>query len=75
MNVKGFVYGSKLFGALLLEQQRRGVIVNMSSVSGEEGSSDAVYGLSAHTVLFLLSENARNYTGATFDLNNGCYLR
>ena len=135
VNVKGAVYCSKLFGQLLLNQKRHGVILNMSSVSGIEASSDAVYGLSkaallgltkscamnfspyirvnaltptmvdtsmmstipdwrkaeyrehelikqpvlpvdiANTVTFLLSERARNYTGATFDINNGCYLR
>ena len=29
----------------------------------------------ANTVAFLLSDEARNYTGAIFDLNNGCYMR
>ena len=107
----------------------------MSSVSGMEGSSDAIYGLSkaailgltkscamnfspyirvnavaptmvntpmmgtipdwrkeeylshqlintpvlpkdvADTVVFLLSDKAKHYTGATFDINNGGYLR
>ncbi|USG64997.1 SDR family oxidoreductase [Brevibacillus ruminantium] len=135
VNVRGFLYFSKFFGELLVRQERAGVIVNLSSVSGIEGSSDAVYGMSkaavlgltkscamsfspyirvnaiaptlvetammdqvpdwrkkeyrehelikspvlpvdvANTAVFLLSEKARNYTGATFDLNNGCYLR
>lgn len=135
VNVKGFIYCSKFFGRILITRKREGVIINMSSVSGLEGSSDAVYGLSkaaivgltkscavnfspyirvnavtptlvdtsmmntvpdwrkaeyreyelikkpvlpidiANTVIFLLSEKARNYTGATFDINNGCYLR
>ena len=111
------------------------MIVNMSSVSGIEGSSDAIYGLSkaailgltkscamnfspyirvnavaptmvntpmmgvipdwrkeeylshelihtpvmpedvADTVVFLLSDKSKHYTGATFDINNGGYLR
>lgn len=135
INVKGYVYFSQLFAKLLLQDKRQGVIVNMSSVSGIEGSSDAIYGLSkaailgltkscamnfspyirvnavapsmastpmmshipdwrqkeyqqqqlikepllpediADTVLFLLSSKSRAYTGATFDINNGCYLR
>ncbi|WP_340026605.1 SDR family oxidoreductase [Paenibacillus sp. FSL K6-1096] len=135
INVKGYVYLSQGFGRLLLAQKRQGVVVNMSSVSGQEGSSDAVYGLSkaavlgltkscamnfapyirvnavaptmtatpmmahipawrqqeylehqltpepllaediAGTVVFLLSSRAKGYTGATFDINNGCYLR
>lgn len=138
VNIKGAVYFSQMFGKLLIgneSNRRKGTIVNISSVSGIEGSSDAVYGLSkaallgltkscamnfspyirvnavaptmvntsmmdvipewrkqeylshqlidspvlpkdvAETVIFLLSEKSRHYTGATFDLNNGCYLR
>ncbi len=135
INIKGAVFFSKFFGKLKLEQKKNGVIVNITSVSGLEGSSDALYGLSksaligltkscamnfspfirvnavaptlvdtdlinnvpkwrideyrekelikkslkpddvANTVIFLLSELAGNYTGAIFDLNNGCYLR
>ncbi|MEK3902220.1 SDR family NAD(P)-dependent oxidoreductase [Paenibacillus sp. FSL R7-0179] len=135
INIKGYVYFSQAFGRMLLERKQKGVIVNMSSVSGQEGSSDAVYGLTkaailgltkscamnfapsirvnavaptmadtpmmghipawrqqeyrehqlnpepllaedvADTVIFMLSSRARAYTGATFDINNGCYLR
>ncbi|MFJ8257106.1 SDR family NAD(P)-dependent oxidoreductase [Peribacillus asahii] len=135
INVKGFIYFSQMFGKKLLQSQRKGVIVNMSSVSGIEGSSDAIYGLSkaailgltkssamnfspyirvnavaptmvntpmmdtipdwrkeeylnhqlidtpvmpedvADTVIFLLSDKSKHYTGATFDINNGGYLR
>ncbi|GIN39359.1 SDR family NAD(P)-dependent oxidoreductase [Heyndrickxia oleronia] len=135
INVKGFVYFSQMFGKKLLQTERQGVIVNMSSVSGIEGSSDAIYGLSkaailgltkscamnfspyirvnavaptmvnipmmgvipdwrkeeylshelihtpvmpedvADTVVFLLSDKSKHYTGATFDINNGGYLR
>lgn len=135
INVKGFIYFSQMFGKKLFQSHRKGVIINMSSVSGMEGSSDAIYGLSkaailgltkscamnfspyirvnavaptmvnmpmmgmipnwrkeeylghqlidtpvlpedvADTVIFLLSDNAKHYTGATFDINNGGYLR
>lgn len=135
INVKGCIYFSQNFGKKLLQDQRYGVIINMSSVSGMEGSSDAIYGLSkaailgltkscamnfspyirvnavaptmvntpmmnsipnwrkeeylshqligtpvlpedvADTVVFLLSDKAKHYTGATFDINNGGYLR
>ncbi|SHK90588.1 SDR family NAD(P)-dependent oxidoreductase [Desulforamulus aeronauticus] len=135
INVKGFIYFSQMFGKKLFHSQSKGVIVNMSSVSGIEGSSDAIYGLSkaailgltkscamnfspyirvnavaptmvdtpmmdtipdwrkkeyvshqlidtpvlpedvAETVLFLLSDKSKHYTGATFDINNGGYLR
>ncbi|MMZ59584.1 3-oxoacyl-[acyl-carrier-protein] reductase FabG [compost metagenome] len=135
INVKGYVYLSQLFGDFMVRRKNSGVILNMSSVSGIEGSSDAIYGLTkagilgltkscamnfspyirvnavaptivetsmmdnipkwrieeytnhqlikqpllpedvAHTVTFLLSEKSKHYTGATFDINNGCYLR
>lgn len=112
-----------------------GVIVNVGSVSGQEGSSDPVYGASkagltgltrsaalalaprvrvneialglvdtgltavipparmaryrerelvarpitpaavARAILFLLSPDAEHFTGATLDMNNGCYIR
>ncbi|AIQ12275.1 SDR family NAD(P)-dependent oxidoreductase [Paenibacillus durus] len=135
INIKGAVYFSKLFGRRMLRNQQKGTIVNMSSVSGMEGSSDAIYGLTkaallgltkscamnfspyirvnavaptmvdtsmmetipewrkkeylshqlipapvlpedvAETVVFLLSDKSKHYTGATFDINNGGYLR
>lgn len=135
INVKGFIYFSQMFGKKLFQSHRNGVIINMSSVSGMEGSSDAIYGLSkaailgltkscamnfspyirvnavaptmvntpmmgmipdwrkeeylshqlidtpvlpedvADTVVFALSDKAKHYTGATFDINNGGYLR
>lgn len=135
VNIKGFIYLSRLFGELIIRRNTQGIIVNMSPVSGVEGSSDAIYGLSkaailgltkscamnfsphirvnaiaptmvdtpmmdsipkwrkeeyvnhqlikqpllpedvAYTVTFLLSEKSKHYTGATFDINNGCYLR
>jgi len=135
VNVKGYIYFIRLFGSMMLRHGRSGAIVNMSSVSGQEGSSDAIYGASkaavigltkscalnfapyirvnavaptmartpmmshipewrqteyrehelikepllpediADTVLFLLSPKSKAYTGATFDINNGCYLR
>ncbi|RCX17080.1 3-oxoacyl-[acyl-carrier protein] reductase [Fontibacillus phaseoli] len=135
INLKGAIYFSQMFGKKLFHSKRNGVIVNMSSVSGMEGSSDAIYGLSkaailgltkscamnyspyirvnavapamvntpmmdlipdwrkeqylshqlidtpvtpedvADTVIFLLSDKSKHYTGATFDINNGGYLR
>jgi 3-oxoacyl-[acyl-carrier protein] reductase len=43
-----------MFGRKLLQNQRKGVVVNMSSVSGIEGSSDAIYGISKAAILGLL---------------------
>lgn len=135
VNIKGATYCSKFFAQILQQANKKGRIINISSVSGQEGSSDAIYGLSkaallgltkscamnfapnilvnaitptivdtammgvipewrrkeynehnlikepvtpkavADTVMFLLSEKSSHYTGATFDLNNGGYLR
>ena len=135
INIKGSIYFSQMFGRFKLQNKQKGVIVNLSSVSGLEGSSDAIYGLSkaailgltksnatnfapyirvnavaptmvqtammdiipewrkeeylqqqlihtpvtpedvAETVIFLLSNKSKHYTGATFDINNGGYLR
>lgn len=135
INIKGCIYFSQLFGKKMMHSKSKGVIVNMSSVSGMEGSSDAIYGASkaaiigltkscamnfspyirvnavaptmvntsmmetipnwrkeeylshqlietpvmpediANTVVFLLSDKTKHYTGATFDINNGGYLR
>lgn len=135
VNLKGCIYFSQGFGRLMVPNHRQGVIVNISSISGQEGSSDAIYGASkaailgltkscamnfapyvrvnavaptmvstpmmsiipevrqlhyleqhlipemllpedvAETVTFLLSDKSRHYTGATFDINNGGYLR
>lgn len=135
VNCMGAVFFSQLFAKLIFFNRASGVIVNISSVAGEEGSSDAVYGLSkaallgltkscamnfapsirvnaiapglvstglikqvpaarmeeyrstellkepilpddiADTLIFLISDQSKHYTGAIFDLNNGCYRR
>ena len=135
INIKGATIFSKFFIQHLIDKETQGRIINISSISGQEGSSDALYGLSkaallgltkslalrfspqvlvnavaptmvdtemmatipewrkkeyqqhhlikdpvlpsdvADTVHFLLSEESSHYTGATFDLNNGGYLR
>ncbi len=135
VNCLGAVFFSQLFAKSILSNQESGVIVNISSVAGEEGSSDALYGLSkaallgltkscamnfapsirvnaiapglvttdlikhvpvsrmeeyrstellkdpilpedvADTLIFLISDQSKHYTGAIFDLNNGCYRR
>lgn len=126
VNIKGYIYFTQEFGKHLFQKKDKGAIVNVSPVSGIEGSSDAVYGCSkaainfsptirvnaiaptmvltpmvetipewrrkeylskeliqspvlpedvAHTVTSLLSDKAKHYTGATFDIYNGVYLR
>jgi len=46
INLKGPIYCSQAFGALLTKHQAKGVIVNIASVAGQAGSADAVYGAS-----------------------------
>jgi 3-oxoacyl-[acyl-carrier protein] reductase len=136
VNVKSAVYLSREFAKSKIGNQEYGVIINIASIAGEEGSADAIYGLSkaaligltksnamnfspyirvnaiapgivsdtpmgksipkervqafkkhelihdpikaedvANTALFLLSDAAKHYTGAVFDINNGYYLR
>ncbi|MCA9386087.1 SDR family oxidoreductase [Candidatus Dojkabacteria bacterium] len=135
VNIKGAVYCSQVFAEKKISEQDQGVILNISSVAGQEASSDAIYGMTkaaligltkstatnfspyirvnaiapgvvqtpmmhiipedrltsyrehelvkepitadsvANTATFLLSDQALNYTGAVFDINNGCYLR
>ncbi len=134
VNIKSAIYFSRKFAQYKLKNKEKGCIVNMSSVSGLEGSSDAIYGLTkaalvgltksnainfspyirvnavapgivdtpmlgtipgyrikkyrehelieepikpedvANTVAFLLSTAAEHYTGAVFDINNGCFM-
>lgn len=135
VNIKGPTICSSFFIKNLQLNNQQGKIINISSISGQEGSSDALYGLTkaaiigltkslalrfastvlvnaiaptmietkmmdiipawrkeeynahhlikepvsandvANTVNFLLSDESNHYTGATFDLNNGGYLR
>jgi len=135
INIIGTAFLSKLFCKFIMDKDTTGTIVNISSVSGQDASSDAIYGMSkaalngltkslamtfapnikvnsvapglvethmlgaipewrreefkahqltkeflkpedvAKSVCFLLSDDSRGYTGATLDINNGCYLR
>lgn len=61
VNIKGAVYFSQLFGKYFLDKSVPKVIVNISSVSGHEGSSDAVYGLSKAAMLGLTKSCAMNF--------------
>jgi len=46
VNLKGPILCSQAFGALLIEKEQEGVIVNIASVAGQTGSADAIYGAS-----------------------------
>ena len=135
VNNTGAVYCTQFFARNVLNNKRNGAIVNISSVSGQHGSSDAIYGMTkaallgltkstainfaphirvnavapglvstgilkqipparyeelrknellphsilpediARSVYFLLSDDAKNITGITLDVNNGQYIR
>lgn len=135
INIKGAINFTKFYAESVMKEKRKGSIINISSVSGQEGSSDAIYSLTkaallgftkscamnfspyirvnaiapgivdtnmmksipnyriseyrkselikepilpedvSNTVYFLISDLSRNYSGSTFDINNGCYLR
>ncbi|WP_029030426.1 SDR family NAD(P)-dependent oxidoreductase [Salinarimonas rosea] len=61
VNVKGPVWLSRAFAGHLLPQKRRGAIVNLASVAGEVGSSDALYGTVKAGVIGLTKSNAMNF--------------
>ena len=61
VNVKSLVYFTQLFAEHVISIRREGVIINISSVAGEVGSSDAVYGMSKAAVIGLTKSNAMNY--------------
>ncbi|NBI27872.1 SDR family NAD(P)-dependent oxidoreductase [Chengkuizengella marina] len=62
VNIKGSTYFSQLFGELLLHRKDKGSIVNISSVSGQEGSTDAVYGLTKAAIIGLTKSCALNFS-------------
>ncbi|MEU0806657.1 SDR family oxidoreductase [Streptomyces sp. NPDC005970] len=61
VNVKGPVWLSRRFADHLLPARRRGAIVNLASVAGEVGSSDALYGTVKAGVIGLTKSNAMNF--------------
>ncbi|MFR9798217.1 SDR family NAD(P)-dependent oxidoreductase [Streptomyces sp. MS06] len=60
-NIKGPVWLSRRFAGHLLPAERRGAIVNLASVAGEVGSSDALYGTVKAGVIGLTKSNAMNF--------------
>ena len=61
VNCLGAVYCSQIFAQGLHAREQRGVIVNMSSVSGQEGSSDAIYGMSKAAIIGLTQSCALSF--------------
>ncbi len=62
INVKSAIYFSKIFAATKIKNKEKGVILNISSVSGQDGSSDAIYGLSKSALIGLTKSNAINFS-------------
>jgi 3-oxoacyl-[acyl-carrier protein] reductase len=50
-NVRSTVLFSKYFAKQVIQNKSRGCIINISSVSGQEASSDAMYGLSKAAII------------------------
>jgi len=61
VNVKGPIWLSRRFAEHLLPKKRRGAVVNLASVAGEVGSSDALYGMVKAGVIGLTKSNAMNF--------------
>ncbi len=69
VNVKGPMWLSSRVSQHLLPRKTRGAIVNLASVAGEGGSSDAVYGTAKAGVIGLTKSNAMNFApGSTTTL-------
>jgi 3-oxoacyl-[acyl-carrier protein] reductase len=61
VNVLAPMLLTQAYATPLVEQQRHGCVVNLSSTAGEIGSSDAVYGSSKAAVIGLTKSQAMNY--------------
>lgn len=61
VNLKGAFYFSRCFAKAVLENKKQGVIVNMASLAGQEGSSDAAYGMSKAALIGLTKSTAMNF--------------
>jgi len=62
VNLLGAIYLSQLFGRLLIRGKKRGSIVNISSVSAQEGSSDPIYGVTKAGLIGLTKSCAMNFS-------------
>lgn len=58
VNLFGPIYMTQKFGQILVPQERSGVIVNVASIAGQIGSSDAIYGISKSGMLGLTKTSA-----------------
>lgn len=61
VNNIGAVWCTQQFAQPLLQSQRSGAIVNISSVSGQHGSSDAIYGMTKAALLGFTKSTAISF--------------
>ncbi|EKE18652.1 MAG: oxidoreductase [uncultured bacterium] len=61
-NIRSAVLFSKYFAKRMIIDKKNACIVNVSSVAGQEASSDAVYGLSKAALIGLTKSNALNFS-------------
>lgn len=61
VNLKAPIRLSRHLGSHLMTRKARGSIVNIASVAGEVGSSDALYGATKAAVIGLTKSNAMNF--------------
>jgi 3-oxoacyl-[acyl-carrier protein] reductase len=61
VNLFGPIYMTQLFGKLLMPEERTGAIVNIASIAGQIGSSDAIYGVSKAGVIGLTKTAAMSF--------------
>jgi 3-oxoacyl-[acyl-carrier protein] reductase len=61
VNLFGPIYMTQLFGKLLMPEERSGAIVNIASIAGQIGSSDAIYGVSKAGVIGLTKTAAMSF--------------
>jgi 3-oxoacyl-[acyl-carrier protein] reductase len=62
VNIKWAFNLSRLFWKYCLEKKRKWIIVNISSISAQEWSSDAVYWLTKAAILWLTKSTAINFS-------------
>jgi 3-oxoacyl-[acyl-carrier protein] reductase len=58
VNLLGPIYMTQQFGKRLMPEKKAGVIVNIASIAGQIGSSDAIYGISKSGVMGLTKTSA-----------------
>lgn len=61
VNLKGAFNFSRYYAQSVLRNRRQGAIVNMASLAGQEGSSDAAYGMSKAGLIGLTKSTAMNF--------------